>query len=56
MKAFTAALLAVIGISYVASVVLEDYQATVDRSFVGSGARPDPDPKLLDVHPAPKKG
>lgn len=56
MKAFTASLLAVIGIGYIAAVVLEGYQATVDKSFVGSGARPDPDPKLLDVQPTPKKG
>ncbi len=51
MKAFFFALMAVIGISYVASVVLETYQATVDGAFVGKGARPDPDPKLHGDRP-----
>ncbi len=46
MKAFLAAVLAVIGIGFAASVVLEGYQTTVDSSFVGSGARLDPDAKL----------
>ena len=46
MKAFFFALLAVIGIGIAASVVLETYQATVDRPGIGSGAKPDPDPKL----------
>ena len=54
MPAFISALLAVIGISYVASVALESYQRTVDASHVGSGARPDPEPKLRDGPPAPK--
>lgn len=46
MKAFFFALLAVIGISFAASVLLETYQGTVDRPVAGSGARPDPEPKL----------
>ena len=46
MKAFFFALLALIGISIAASVVLETYQGTVDRPGIGSGARPDPEPKL----------
>ena len=46
MKAFFFALLAVVGIVIAASVVLETYQSNADRAFVGSGARPDPEPKL----------
>ena len=46
MKAFFWAFMAMIGISYVASVVLENYQGTADSAFVGKGARPDPEPKL----------
>jgi len=46
MKAFLSALVAVAVIGYGASIVLENYQQTVDSRFVGSGARPDPDPKL----------
>lgn len=46
MKAFFFALLAVLGISFAASVLLETYQGTVDRPGIGSGARPHPEPKL----------
>ena len=46
MKSFLFAVAAVIGIGFAASVVLEGYQSTVDSSFVGGGARPDPDPRL----------
>lgn len=53
MKAFVAAVLAVVGIGVIASFVLDNYQRTVDSSFVGSGARPDPEPKLRGT-PAPK--
>lgn len=51
MKAFILAVLAVIGIGFAASVVLDGYQRTVDASLVGSGARPDPEPKLRGVQP-----
>ena len=46
MKSFLFAVLAVVAIGFAASVVLEGYQSTVDSSFVGSGARPDRDPRL----------
>ena len=46
MKAFIFALLAVIGISIGASLLLNSFQNTVDRVEVGGGARPDPEPKL----------
>lgn len=46
MKAFLAALLVVIGVSFGASMLLETYQRTADRAFTGSGARIDPDPRL----------
>lgn len=55
MKAFFFALIAVVGIGYGSSLILEVYQRTVDVSNVGAGARPDPEPKLRDtVKPAPK--
>ena len=41
MLAFIAAVLAVIGISFGASLALESYQSTVDRSFQTSGVRID---------------
>lgn len=47
MKAFFLALLAVIGIGIGASFVLNTFQGTVDRPVAGSGARPDPEPRLL---------
>ncbi len=46
MKAFLLAVVAVIAIGIGAATVLERFQTTVDTSFVGSGARPDADPKL----------
>ncbi len=46
MKAFAFSVLAIVGISAAAAVILERYQRTVDSAFVGSGARPDPEPKL----------
>ena len=46
MKVFLFSVLAVIGIAFAASVVLETYQSTADRTFVGKGARPDPEPRL----------
>ena len=46
MKAFFFALLAVIGVSFAASVLLEGFQGTVDRPGIGSGAKPDPQSKL----------
>lgn len=54
MKSFAFAIVAIIAISVTASYVLEIYQHTVDSSFVGSGARPDPEPKLIDKKAAPK--
>lgn len=51
MKAFLLALVAVVGITYGASILLENYQRTADSAFVGSGARPDPEPKLRDGAP-----
>ena len=46
MWAFLAALVAVIGIGYGASVALESYQRTADSAFVGSGAKPSPEAAL----------
>jgi hypothetical protein len=46
MKAFLASVVAVVGIAVGAAYVLETYQQTVDSQHVGSGARPDPEPKL----------
>ncbi len=51
MKAFLFALLAVIGIGFAASAVLEQYQRSVDQAFAGSAARPDAEPKLRDKAP-----
>lgn len=45
MWAFLAAVIAVVGIGYGASVALESYQQTADSAFVGSGAKPSPEPK-----------
>jgi hypothetical protein len=46
MKAFILAVLAVVGISYGASVALDTYQRTADTAYVGSGAKPDPEEGL----------
>lgn len=46
MKTFILAVLALIGISYGTAIVLERYQRTADAAFVGSGAKPDPEPSL----------
>ena len=46
MGPFILAVIAVLGIGFGASVVLERFQSTADRAYVGSGARPDPEPKL----------
>lgn len=54
MMAFILAIIAVIGISFGASVALEGYQRTADSAFVGAGARPDPEPKLRSVDPQKK--
>ena len=51
MGAFLAAVIAVIGIGYGSSIVLESYQRTADSAFVGSGAKPDPEPKLRGTAP-----
>ena len=53
MKAFLSAVVAVVAIGIAASVVLEGYQSTVFSSFVGGGARPDPDTKWQGF-PTPK--
>lgn len=55
MAAFFYALIAVIVIGYGSSVVLEGFQRTVDAKHVGSGARPDPEPKLQGVDKAEPK-
>jgi hypothetical protein len=49
MKAFLAAVVAVIAIGVGASVVLETYQRTADKAYTGPGARIDPDPRLTGV-------
>jgi hypothetical protein len=54
MGAFLAAVIAVIGIGYGAAIVLETYQRTADSEYVGSGARPDPEPSLRGVKAPPK--
>lgn len=46
MKAFWAALVAIIVIIAGANVVLSSYQTTVDAAFVGYGAKPDQEPAL----------
>ena len=56
MIAFLAAALAVIGIGFGASVLLEQYQSTVDSTYVGGGARPDPEPKLREMKAPQPKG
>ena len=53
MMAFLFALIAVVGIGFGASVVLDKFNSSVDSAYVGGGARPDPDPKL---QPKPPKG
>ena len=49
MKAFLAAFLAVIGISFVASFVLETQQRNADVAYSTTGARIDADPRLGPV-------
>jgi hypothetical protein len=46
MKAFLAAVLAVIGIGFVASFVLETQQRSADVAYSTTGARIDHDPRL----------
>jgi hypothetical protein len=46
MKAFLAAVLAVIGIGVIASFVLETQQSTSDVAYSTKGARIDADPRL----------
>jgi hypothetical protein len=46
MKAFIAAVLAVIGIGLIASLALETQQRTADSAYATSGARVDSDPRL----------
>jgi hypothetical protein len=47
MGAFLAAGLVAVGIGIGASIVLESYQATADKTFVSqASARPEPEPKL----------
>lgn len=43
MKAFLLAVIAVVAISYGASVALDTYQRTADAAYVGAGAKPDPE-------------
>ena len=47
MKAFIAAVLAILVISVGASFVLGTFQRTADRAYTTSGARIDPDPRLV---------
>ncbi len=54
MKAFLAALLTVAAIGFASAFVLESFQRTVDSQHAGSGARPDPEPKLRDKLEKPK--
>jgi hypothetical protein len=46
MTSFIAAVLAVIGISIGASILLETQQRTADTAYTTSGARVDLDPRL----------
>ena len=46
MKAFLAAVLAVAGISFSASILLETYQRTADQAYAGPGTRVDLDKRL----------
>ncbi len=48
MTSFIAAVLAVIGISLGAAMVLETQQRTADAAYTTSGARVDLDPRLKD--------
>jgi hypothetical protein len=43
MWAFLAAVIAVVGIGYGASVALDTYQRTSDTAYTTTGARPDPE-------------
>lgn len=54
MWAFLASLIVVVGLSYGAMIGLETLQRSADSAYVGSGARPDPDPRLQPTAPAPK--
>ena len=51
MGPFILAVIVAAGIGFGASVVLEGFQKTADKTFTGSGARPDHDPKLDDGKP-----
>jgi hypothetical protein len=53
MTSFIAAVVAVIGISITASVLLETQQRTADKAYATTGARVDLDPRL-DGGTAPK--
>ena len=51
MGAFLLAIIVAVGIGYGATVVLEGFQTTADKAYVGSGARPDPEPTLSGAKP-----
>ena len=51
MGPFILAVVAVIGIGIGSSVILNGMQKTADSAYVGSGARPDPEPKLRGIAP-----
>ena len=56
MMAFLLAVVAVIGIGFGSAIALERFQKGADSAFVGSGAKPDPDPKWRDDKPAAAHG
>jgi hypothetical protein len=51
MGPFLLAVVVALGLGVGASVVLEKFQKTADKAYVGTGARPDHDPKLDGVKP-----
>jgi hypothetical protein len=51
MGPFILAVIVAVGISFGASVVLENFQRTAGKVHTGSGARPDHDPKLDGAKP-----
>ena len=54
MGAFLASIIVVVGLSFGAMFGLETIQRYADSAYLGSGARPDPDPRLQPPKPAPK--
>ena len=54
MGPFILAVIVALGLGVAASMVLDRYQSTSDRAYVGSGARPDADSKWQGLAEKPK--